>query len=69
MIDRRFKCDLCRDQANPKKLVGLHWTPQGWEEKPPLECEHHLCKKCLASIAAMGVSRQQEEEGELARHV
>jgi hypothetical protein len=57
MIERTFRCDLCRDslRADDAELFGLYWNshPKGWTEKAPRETEHHICATCLSSLQAL----------------
>jgi len=51
MIERTYKCDVCKDSFEPRRLVGL-WFVMGdaIQEKPPTETERHICFRCLASL-------------------
>ncbi|MNO23668.1 hypothetical protein D3C76_134730 [compost metagenome] len=55
MIDRTYRCNLCREQHELRDMIGLHWSswPKGWAEKPPRETENHLCMKCLSTLQAL----------------
>ncbi|MDQ0082871.1 hypothetical protein J2W35_003230 [Variovorax boronicumulans] len=56
MIDRTYRCNLCRDKHERQDTVGLHWQDwpaKGWIEKPSQETENHLCMRCLSSIQAL----------------
>lgn len=55
MIDKTFRCDLCKDArpvfgSGSSMLVGIYWNGDGWVEKPRHEVEHHICCKCLSSL-------------------
>jgi hypothetical protein len=55
VIDRIFKCDLCRDRINDphNNAVGLKFTTdRDWlvEVDPMHDCERHLCVKCLSAL-------------------
>lgn len=52
MIDRTYRCDLCRDSYPANEMIGLHWQswPKGWVEKPAREVENHICAPCLSTL-------------------
>lgn len=50
MIERAFKCNLCKDKMEYNLLIGLYYEYNGWIEKNPLDCENHICNKCLSSL-------------------
>lgn len=45
MIERIYRCNLCKDSYSSEKLYGLYWRENGWEEKATNQCENHICKK------------------------
>lgn len=57
MIDRTYRCDLCRDSydVNSKELIGICWvgTATGDRIEKCLShlSEHHICKSCLESLS------------------
>jgi len=54
MIDKTYKCDLCRNKFDPDHLVGIYFTmPQGFEQRDARQTERHLCRECLASAHAI----------------
>ena len=56
MIDRNYRCNLCRDAYPRDELIGLHWKDwpaKGWIEKPASQVENHLCVQCLSSLQAL----------------
>lgn len=56
MIERTYRCNLCREKCEPQELVGLHWNsfPKGWtENQSPIAVENHICKACLSSLQAL----------------
>lgn len=55
MIERTYKCDLCRDTHQPEELFGLHYSDvkKGWINATPMSVEHHLCARCISSIQKM----------------
>jgi hypothetical protein len=50
MIERKYKCDLCGDPEEPRKLVGLYWDGMGIVERDPVTVETHICFYCLSSL-------------------
>jgi hypothetical protein len=53
MIERKYKCNLCREPFAAEELHGLHWTHKGWVKKPTLDCENHICNRCLFAVGAI----------------
>lgn len=52
MIERIYKCDLCRDKEEPEALIGLKW---GGRDDVLMafssrSTEHHICLRCLYSL-------------------
>jgi hypothetical protein len=57
MIDRTYRCDLCRMVFCPNvdAAYGIYWGghPERIIEKPVREVEHHLCLKCIQRVVAL----------------
>lgn len=61
MIDKTYRCNLCRDMLPPKdhgfgiKGIGIWWgeNPGRWMERPYREVENHLCFRCVVSIQSL----------------
>jgi hypothetical protein len=54
VIDRTYRCDLCRGARNLEDLTPLHWDHEGLREangQERADCEHHLCHECRRAIA------------------
>lgn len=67
MIDRTYKCDLCRDRSQDNQLVGLFWgAGNRIEIRASHDVEHHICQKCLAGLAEIWKSVRESlaERGE-----
>jgi hypothetical protein len=55
-VDRSYRCDLCHDMHQPDdgKLIGIYWNPgNALVIKPVREVEHHLCRRCVDSVASI----------------
>lgn len=52
MIDRTYRCDLCRDIHEPRDLIGLYWAIFNTIDfkRSQRDVEHHLCFKCFDQI-------------------
>ena len=50
MIDKTYRCDLCRDSFDIKELHGITWTGTGWAKVEAIRTEKHLCQRCLDNI-------------------
>lgn len=51
MINRTYKCDLCRDRHEPEDLVGIEWSAgHVISIKHARQTEHHLCQRCIDNI-------------------
>lgn len=64
MIERFYKCNLCRDQYSPADLIGLYWSQDGWIQKYATECENHICSRCAESIYQIYIRQQHATAGE-----
>jgi hypothetical protein len=56
MIDRAYRCDLCRDIHDPNvdAFYGIYWEGnRQLVERPVRTVEHHLCLKCIQDVAAL----------------
>lgn len=53
MIERTYKCNLCRDRKEPNELIGLHHEWDKWVEKESVGCENHICFSCLQALTAI----------------
>jgi len=60
MIEKQYKCDLCRvplsaefDESATAFGIGFGGNPPGWVLRDANEVGHHLCSNCIASIQAM----------------
>jgi hypothetical protein len=58
MIDKSYRCDLCRERISEDAMrnddaVGLYWIGKIIMARAPLTVERHLCVYCLSSIQAM----------------
>lgn len=65
MIDKTYRCDLCRATCTPDMangfLVGLYWTDfpiHGWTQRLARETDHHICKTCLVSLQTIGENKK-----------
>lgn len=70
MIDKTYRCNLCRDQRPLNHLTGLFWQPtgehtsagrpiEGYVQVPPMDVENHLCLGCVVNIQAFKVFPSQ----------
>lgn len=56
MIERTYRCDLCRDQHPLEKLIPIRWgSDNHCSVAEPVygQSERHLCRRCIADIKAM----------------
>lgn len=57
MVERNYRCDLCRKAFPPDHLVGIEWVfaPAVNHDvirvRPAQVVEHHLCGVCLEDVA------------------
>ena len=66
MIDKTYRCDLCKASAPTDLLdaflIGIYWSDHpvhGWIQKPATQCEHHICTTCLISLQTVGYNKKQ----------
>lgn len=66
MIDRSYRCNLCRDAVDPQAMFGLYWTGVGKciERRPPMQVEHHICLACASQIVIMWEQYAKEHKEE-----
>jgi len=50
MIEKTYKCNLCRDAKPIEKMIGLYWASSAWIEKDPRLTENHICVGCLRNV-------------------
>lgn len=55
MVEKTYRCNLCRDPAPPCELIGFYWKTAisgraVMEMVPISQSEHHLCKVCIKQI-------------------
>lgn len=52
MIERTFKCNLCKDIRTPDHLHGIYFIndPTWIQFKGAWDCETHICFKCTKAI-------------------
>jgi len=58
MIERLYRCDLCRvaHDADSGNLFGLWWSGTGLYVKQSIrEFEHHICRSCYAAIKSSDI--------------
>jgi len=64
MIDKTYRCDLCRSKFEPEQLIGIYFTqPQGFERRDSRQTERHICRECLASAHAIAAELHKEYFG------
>jgi hypothetical protein len=61
MIERTYRCDMCRDGHELSELIQVEW--KGGESRdvlkvasPIVQSERHLCRNCIADIAAIAIA-------------
>lgn len=73
MIERTYRCNLCRDSHEQGDLIGIRWGNtgsrttlgaliQGWAKDSPANTEHHLCESCMDSLVEIHAKRRRGEE-------
>lgn len=58
MIERNYKCDVCRETKVACELFGLHWDGKNWKERNPIESETHVCHWCANDIVSIRNNRE-----------
>jgi hypothetical protein len=57
MIERTYKCNLCRDKIEHQgvsfKGFGLHYAQRNFVEAEWRPSENHICHNCVTSIQAL----------------
>lgn len=57
MIERKYRCDLCRDEyTDMSRLIPIAWERAfgpGPFHRGPDQSERHLCMSCLSSAAKL----------------
>lgn len=63
MIDRTYRCNLCRDAVDHNAMIGLYWTGQGKciESRPPTTVEHHICLACISQLTIIWEKMAQKK--------
>lgn len=52
---RIYVCNFCRDEKPMEEMHGLYWMAgDTLEKRPAIQCENHLCLKCLFAITQTG---------------
>ena len=70
VIDRTYRCNLCRLRHEPADLVGIAWETSvalgrdAIRRVPATQAEHHLCLGCLADAGRL--AGRVAAEGEVA---
>lgn len=63
MIERTYRCDLCRDQYPLEQLVQIRWDTAMNIVVNDIDrhgqSERHLCRSCIADIKAMVVPEEK----------
>lgn len=53
MVERIYKCDLCREKRDVEDLIGIWYVgspPFKIEKRHPTSTEKHVCKDCLREL-------------------
>ena len=52
---RVYHCNFCNAIEDRDQIHGLYWKQDDrLEKRPAVQCESHLCQRCLNAIAEIG---------------
>lgn len=48
-----YKCDLCRVTREINELRGIHFTGSSFDFKHSIDCNTHICQKCIDRLLVL----------------
>lgn len=50
MMERIYKCNVCREECEQRHLLGIYWDQKSWIQKAVQSVENHVCLACAKDI-------------------
>lgn len=61
-VRKVYKCELCFEELDPERLVGLKretFAMAIWKEERPEATTRHICKECATAIRIIMESKRR----------